>query len=260
MQPVCPAQGINHVIQFDNSQFGAINWASSKRLLYGSLVCLSVDNFDTVHYATITKRDVNGLREGTLEVHLENIEDGVLANHGNQSFVMAETSAYFEAYRYVLQGLQEIKGTMPMTRYIIDCEIEIKPPSYLLCLGSPHYNFSPLMKDTNNIVEYPVLNTHRWPKACELGLDNSQYNALQTAITKEFSIIQGPPETGKTFVGLKITELLLKNSEFWKTKTEASPLLVVCYTNHALDQFLEGIAKVCDLNGIIRIGGRCKKC
>uniref|UniRef100_A0A914YQY9 Uncharacterized protein n=1 Tax=Panagrolaimus superbus TaxID=310955 RepID=A0A914YQY9_9BILA len=34
-------------------------------------------------------------------------------------------------------------------------------------------------------------------------------------------------------------------------------MLVVCYTNHALDQFLEGISKFLE-DGIIRVGGRCK--
>lgn len=35
-----------------------------------------------------------------------------------------------------------------------------------------------------------------------------------------------------------------------------SPILIVCYTNHALDQFLEGILPFC--RDIIRIGGRSK--
>jgi hypothetical protein len=35
------------------------------------------------------------------------------------------------------------------------------------------------------------------------------------------------------------------------------PMLLVCYTNHALDSFLEGITKFCP-EGLIRIGGRCK--
>ena len=37
----------------------------------------------------------------------------------------------------------------------------------------------------------------------------------------------------------------------------ASPILVVCYTNHALDQFLEGIHDF-EETGIVRVGGRCK--
>lgn len=42
---------------------------------------------------------------------------------------------------------------------------------------------------------------------------------------------------GKTYVGLKIAKALLNNSMVWSAN---SPMLVVCYTNHALDQFLEG--------------------
>lgn len=42
---------------------------------------------------------------------------------------------------------------------------------------------------------------------------------------------------GKTYVGLKIAQALLDNHQAWSS---GRPMLVVCYTNHALDQFLEG--------------------
>lgn len=93
-----------------------------------------------------------------------------------------------------------------------------------------------------------------------LGLDVTQYTALQAAVTKEFAIIQGPPGTGKTYVGLKIVQILLANYTYWHRKRlrKRSPILVVCYTNHALDQFLEGILKLCKDIDIVRVGGRCK--
>ncbi|XP_030046073.1 NFX1-type zinc finger-containing protein 1-like [Microcaecilia unicolor] len=62
-------------------------------------------------------------------------------------------------------------------------------------------------------------------------------------------------QAGKTFIGLKIVETLLKNHIHWRKKE--SPILVVCYTNHALDQFLEGIIKF-QPQRLVRIGGRCK--
>ena len=39
-----------------------------------------------------------------------------------------------------------------------------------------------------------------------------------------------------------------------------TPILVICYTNHALDQFLEGIYDFCgnEESKIVRIGGRSK--
>ena len=46
--------------------------------------------------------------------------------------------------------------------------------------------------------------------------------------------------SGKTYVGLKIAQALLTNRNVWNDVDDQSPMLVVCYTNHALDQFLEG--------------------
>lgn len=45
---------------------------------------------------------------------------------------------------------------------------------------------------------------------------------------------------GKTYVGLKIAQALLTNQNLWSNEFGKAPMLVVCYTNHALDQFLEG--------------------
>lgn len=58
--------------------------------------------------------------------------------------------------------------------------------------------------------------------------------------------------TGKTFVGLKIVQALLQNYRVRKP----GPILVVCYTNHALDQFLEGIYNF--EPNLIRIGSRSR--
>ena len=71
-----------------------------------------------------------------------------------------------------------------------------------------------------------------------------------------FALISGPPGTGKTYVGLKIAKMLLANKDHWMGEgRDSSPILVVCYTNHALDQFLEGIYTFCKAD-IVRIGGR----
>ena len=85
-------------------------------------------------------------------------------------------------------------------------------------------------------------------------LDASQFQALKSAVTKEFVVVQGPPGTGKTFLGLKVATVLLANARIWNYSD--APMLIVCYTNHALDQFLEGLAKV--TNRIVRVGGQSK--
>lgn len=59
---------------------------------------------------------------------------------------------------------------------------------------------------------------------------------------------------GKTYVGLKIVRALLDNRHVWEEEKK-SVMLMVCYTNHALDQFLEGVLTF-QQTGIIRVGGR----
>jgi hypothetical protein len=102
--------------------------------------------------------------------------------------------------------------------------------------------------------EFSVLDFNVWPSAEQLELDASQYRALRAALTREFVVIQGPPGTGKTYLGLKVTEFLLKNSSVWRNSHH--PILVVCYTNHALDQFLEGLIPMTE--NLLRVGGQSK--
>ena len=94
-------------------------------------------------------------------------------------------------------------------------------------------------------------------------MDQSQIDALKLALTQEVAVIQGPPGTGKTFVGLKIVEVLLNNKHQWDPE-DHSPILVICFTNHALDQFLDGILNIKlkrkkhSRPMIARVGGRCQ--
>lgn len=55
-------------------------------------------------------------------------------------------------------------------------------------------------------------------------------------------------------MGWKIVRALLDNRKAWDQECK-SPLLMVCYTNHALDQFLEGVLEFTP-SGIIRVGGQ----
>jgi AAA domain len=72
--------------------------------------------------------------------------------------------------------------------------------------------------------------------------DRSQLAAMQQALTQQVALIQGPPGTGKTFAGVQLCDIILRSTQ--------ETVLCVCYTNHALDQFLEalldkGITNVC---------------
>ncbi|KAJ8946031.1 hypothetical protein NQ318_023280 [Aromia moschata] len=129
----------------------------------------------------------------------------------------------------------------PMEKYIIHAEKVAKPPKYLN---------ETVSYDVDGAKLYPLF----WPDgASHYGLNDSQQAAFRAALTQEIAVIQGPPGTGKTFIGLKIAQTLLKNRTIWH---ERGPILVICYTNHALDQFLEGIMPF--TKDLLRIGGRSK--
>lgn len=55
-------------------------------------------------------------------------------------------------------------------------------------------------------------------------------NALKIMLGAEIALVQGPPGTGKTFCGALAARNLLAN-----VSSRYLPILVVCYTNHALD-------------------------
>lgn len=89
-------------------------------------------------------------------------------------------------------------------------------------------------------------------------LDQNQAKAFRHAFENEISLIQGPPGTGKTFVGDKIVQFMLSHLRGRRSTDALStgPILLTCYTNHALDQFLELIMG--STTNIVRLGGRTK--
>ncbi|XP_030831533.1 NFX1-type zinc finger-containing protein 1-like [Strongylocentrotus purpuratus] len=257
--------GISHYMAF--KRIPLVRWHSTKRLMYGSLLILSTDDFKSYIFATVAKRDVQDLEKGMVAITLVDKEDASCLH--NKSFVMAESFVFFEAYRPVLLGLQRMTGPcLPFSQYTLSTFHDVKPPSYLhdrmvtkddeMVINPCSIDISPLLKDVRRcspIVD--VLDDGAWPDIDDVQLDQSQYEAAKTALTKELSVIQGPPGTGKTYIGLKIVETLLLNREIWSSEENPSPILLVSYTNHALDQFLEGILTFHD-TGIVRVGSRSK--
>ncbi|KAM4842523.1 NFX1-type zinc finger-containing protein 1 [Thomomys bottae] len=265
--PMCSSSGIVYKVQFDTKPLKFVRWQNSKRLLYGSLVCMSKDNFETFLFATVSNREHEDLCRGIVQLCFNEQSQQLLAEvQPSDSFLMVETTAYFEAYRHVLEGLQEVQeDDVPFQRNIVQCDSHVKQPHYLLMGG--RYDFTPLIENPSASWEplrnvegwrrprVDVLDLSQWPSKEALKLDDSQMEALQFALTRELAIIQGPPGTGKTYVGLKIIQALLTNEAVWQISNQKFPILVVCYTNHALDQFLEGIHR-CQKTSIVRVGGR----
>ena len=255
--------GIIHQVQIDVSRIDTSRWPKSKRLLFGSFLCLSKDNFKTMLFATVSNRDEENVKEGRIDIRFIEEQDVRGIESRNHVYQMVESPAYFEAYRYVLRGLQELdEESLPFKKYLVECSAEVDPPEYLRrdeTEGPVCYDLSKALDvpGVPNATAVPVLQCDAWPPVRKLPLNSSQLEALRTAITTEFSVIQGPPGTGKTYVGARIVRCLLENRGVWDPYS-ISPMLMVCYTNHALDQFLEKVLEFVPKDKIIRVGGRCK--
>ena len=273
-----------------------------KRLLPGSLLCLSPegDNFnDEVYFAIVRNRDQIG--EGFLVVQFQNRVRALSLSGEETAFVMIEPHAYFEASYHILCSIQTAEvNKMPFGNYLVTGNYNIvDQPEYLKESSTEQpYNLSFILTEegkdilikklkakrdsrallspsdqkttshktiskTKCLLIHEPTNFEQWPSYDQTEFDSSQLKSLQMALTQEIAVIQGPPGTGKTYIGLKIVEALLLNKKIWNTYGDKSPILVMCYTNHALDQFLEGIiespiykgTKIEDIN-VIRIGGR----
>ncbi|XP_061171964.1 NFX1-type zinc finger-containing protein 1-like [Saccostrea echinata] len=300
--------GPMYTIRLDMNQVKRIRWERSNRLMYGSLLCISPNDFKSLYFGIIAETDNEVLqRKGTIKVLIKR-QKGTPELSKGLIVTVVESVAYFEAYRHVLHCLQSIKeGEMPFERYIVHCQRDIKKPKYLTGLDDVKYDLQPIVsqsvifqakeksmlqkyrplqrrslvvRNQEKRTEISIFNKMKWPRASDLRLDKSQYEAFKSALTKEFVLIQGPPGTGKTHLGLRIAKTLLHNSAYWKRKDDSDnddeeakgkqkkekihPMLIVCYTNHALDQFLEGMIDFMDptnrgdwSQNIVRVGGRC---
>ncbi|RAH41543.1 P-loop containing nucleoside triphosphate hydrolase protein, partial [Aspergillus brunneoviolaceus CBS 621.78] len=82
-------------------------------------------------------------------------------------------------------------------------------------------------------------------------LDKGQATALVWALRREIALIQGPPGTGKSYVGIQLAKCLSSNRDL----LDLGPILCVCYTPHALDQFLQGLLNA-GIASIVRLGPR----
>ena len=83
----------------------------NKRLIFGSLVCLSADNFHkNFLFASLIDRD--NLETWNV-VGLQFCNESVFANNPaarDQTYQMVESPAFFEAYKHVMSALQVLSS------------------------------------------------------------------------------------------------------------------------------------------------------
>jgi len=131
------ADGIVLSVQFDTSRLHRVNWEHSKRLIYGSLLCFSCNNFEAVIFASVVDRDSKKLKEGKLTVKMECNSDILsLALSKHDYYTMIESQAHYETYYHILHSLQKAEfDIMPFTEILIESNCStIQQPQYM-CLS-----------------------------------------------------------------------------------------------------------------------------
>ena len=246
-----------------------IKWEQSRDLMFGNLLCISTDGtFNKPLWATVSSRDLlakNGivLVDPCLELNGSDLASFIssLKFASRHTTVAVESPAYYKAFQPVLQCLQMPRtASMPFQEELVSCDLSgVHPPFYLDAEGETTIDVMCLLKLEKTTerkpkpkpVVLPLSYALDWLRdtADDLCVDKAQRTAICHALTNRVTIIQGPPGTGKTYIGVKLVQLLLSSS----TLPANSPILVLTYKNHALDEFLVECKKFIS---VVRVGGR----
>ncbi|CAI2168909.1 11576_t:CDS:10 [Funneliformis geosporum] len=218
-------------------------WVKSKRLLTGSLVTLLLPNpyaKYSVYFGVVATRDENDL-----------------ARDPEYSYIginFVDLSIYPIALDEISNPHKVTENSLEQ-RFMVESTVE--PPMYA---RAPDFEFdlSVICNKKRNL-KLNVANTSGYDEVAKKindhsKLDETQAKALISALTREIALIEGPPGTGKTVVGVEIMKVLLAKEN---RKTNLGPILTICFTNHALDQFLEHLLDV-NIKNIVRLGSRTK--
>jgi hypothetical protein len=164
------------------------------------------------------------------------------------------------SYEPVLQQLQK------MNQLLLDEEVILWDPDKPIRAAplAEHTSVAELVDKLRINPSHDLQHTLQLKKSTKL--DDSQAECLRRGLTQRLTLVQGPPGksqrcfdvimltglgTGKSFIGA----LMAKGIYLFSSQI----ILVVCYTNHALDQFLEDLLKIgIPADRIVRLGSTTK--
>ncbi|KAL7947483.1 P-loop containing nucleoside triphosphate hydrolase protein [Trichoderma barbatum] len=154
-------------------------------------------------------------------------------------FYAVDTATF--SYEPILQRLKEITE-IPIENAILD---PTGPPS--------QYDPPPRLKAFIKILKSGLRNNTPVDLGATLGVKlavqirDAQLESLIKGLENPVGQIQGPPGTGKSFIGAIIARILMELTDY--------RILVLSYTNHALNQFLEDLMSIgIDGSNMVLIG------
>eukprot|EP00736_Rhodelphis_marinus_P009799 Rmarinus@m.14001 len=223
-------------------------WEDETRWFADSSLVCCVRNGDPLCLATVSLRDPVRLAtlEPTIGLHFGSESDLSIIlqdmGKGIPSYELVQLSSAAFSYTPVLKRLQDM-NSLPLEKQILSGRNENLPIHKFETLYDVADHV--LMANENTNLQH-IFNTPD-----ELRLDLSQRRAVGESLKRRVGLIQGPPGTGKSFCGSLLVKAILE----YTTET----VLCVCFTNHALDQFLEDLLNLgVPEKDVVRLGSRKK--
>ncbi|KAK0451375.1 uncharacterized protein EV420DRAFT_714274 [Desarmillaria tabescens] len=248
--------------------------SGSRRLSAGSLVVLVIAHFRRLRvYAGSVSSSTDDIIESS-KVHQSRIairvnffdpdvELGALRHEKitvdeNRFAFLMDNNIMFESIRPFLEKLRSVEPTsIPFSNYI--CEdnlggVAVAPPRYS---RNPRFRYTLDCLSKGSAREYiyqldatsPLsIRRARLQLKRSSSLDPSQCDAVVDALTQEVALIQGPPGTGKSFTGKELLRVLFTSG--------VRPIVIIAFTNHALDHMLLSLLDENITTSIVRLGSR----
>ncbi|XP_072178732.1 NFX1-type zinc finger-containing protein 1-like [Diadema setosum] len=234
---------------------------------FGTLLCLTSNDFHDMIFASVAKRDESWVQKGFFELRLLREGDAVKILT-TRDLTMLDAKIYAAEYHSIYEALEQIRGLqscMAFQDYMISVSaaaIQKKHHKFLQGNLEARFDPGPLLKADS--CAQGVKSTRRvvkledWPRLEQCEPDEYQMRAIQSALTKEVTVITGHPGTGKTYVCNKIVHMMVlkeRQSHYAPdSDTRQRDLkLFICYSRATLDEFIQGILRF-QTTGIIRCG------
>ncbi|KAG4267231.1 hypothetical protein FPRO04_04843 [Fusarium proliferatum] len=156
-------------------------------------------------------------------------------------FFIVDTATF--AYEPILQRLKTI-AEFPFEAQLIDAEQPAQDGPRSTSLDALPHQLRAALDSGRKIKMPPGLKLKK-----DIYLEGAQLRSFIHGISSNLALIQGPPGTGKSFLGALILLTILRLSK--------SRILVLSYTNHALDQFLEDLMDIgISSDQMVRLGSK----
>ena len=183
-----------------------------------------------------------------------------------QSYLMVESTAFFLPYERVLRILKQPCHLQEQFKTALMTGVTAPPPyvvrarqigisDAIMCTNYGTQDgdipVSPLEAQWDGVVDYTPEREREVKPPCAI-LDPTQLASLQYIFQHNVAVVQGTPGTGKTFVGAKFLQIVLNNAK--EGLLNCGPILVMCYTQHALDSFLLDLVALGFAKDMVRLG------